>query len=107
MPFAIGDVLRFENIKIAGTDTTDTTQYIVFYDASFAKVKHVYTHQLYSHSGQTQYFTLTADGYWASYDTRNIETADTDVDWNSIQYFRISAEEITDNSIITINQQIV
>ena len=106
MPFTVGDVLRFKNIKVTATDETNTTQYIVFYDANFVKLKHVYTHQLYGHSGQTANFTLDNNGYWVVYDTSNIRTCDMSVAWDSVKYFRISAAEITDESIITINQAI-
>lgn len=105
MPFALGNVYRFKNIKISGT-IENTTQYIVFYDANFTKLLHVYTYQLYAHSGNKPNFTLTPDGYWESYDTSNIRSFNNTIDWSKVKYIRISAEEITNDSIITINQEI-
>ena len=106
MPFTLGDVWRFKNIKIAGTDESNTTQYVVWYDANFTKLLHVYTHSLYGHSGNQPNFTLTSDGYWEKFNTSALNTFNTELDWSSVKYFRISAEEITDESIITINQAI-
>lgn len=104
--FKIGDVLRFKNMKITGTDSNNTTQYIVFYTSTKTKIHHVYTHQLYGMSNQQSNFTLDSSGYWKSYDTKNLAASNTSATWSDLKYFRISAEEITDDSIITINQEI-
>jgi hypothetical protein len=106
MPLTIGDVLRFANIKITGTDTTNTTQYIVFYNSTKTKIKHIYTHQFYENqsSKSSSCFKLDEDGYWKEYDSVNLKASDSSVDWSDLAFFRISAEEITNNSIITRNQ---
>lgn len=105
IPLAVGDVLRFENMKIAGTDETNTTQYIVFYDSDHAKLKHIYTHHLYATSNQATHLTLDDNGYWVSYDTSNLKALDGAVDWSTLAYFRLSAEEITADSCIIINEE--
>lgn len=104
IPLTIGDVLRFENMKIAGV-SPNTTQYIVFYDSNKTKLKHVYTHNLVSMSNQAPYFTLDIDNYWQTYNTVNLEAMDGEVDWSDLSYFRLSAEEITADSAIIINDE--
>lgn len=106
IPITIGDLLRFENIKITGVEGDgNTTQYIVFYDSNKTKIKHAYTHNVYETSNQAGYLTLDNSGYWSLYNTANLKALDTGVDWSDLAYFRISAEEITAESLIAINDE--
>ena len=108
MPIKIGDVFRFENMKIAGIlpeGGSNSTQYIVFYNSAKAKLHHVYTHTICKSPGsQDGYFEFDENGYWKKYDTSNLAAVSTSVNWSDLAYFRISAEEISDASIITRNQ---
>lgn len=104
IPLTIGDVLRFENMKISGTVLPNTSQYMVFYDANKTKLRHMYTHDIYSLAGATGHLILDEDGYWQSYDTANLSGLDSTMDWSGVAYFRISAEEISEDSAIYINE---
>lgn len=105
IPLTKGDVLRFENMKISGSITPNTSQYIVFYDSTKTKLKHFYTHNIYDLDSQAGYLILDESGYWSSYNTANLAVTDTTVDWSDVAFFRISAEEITDASAIIINEE--
>ena len=113
MPFNIADVLHFENMKIVGrSDAVNTTNYIVFYDENFTKLWHIYTQAI--QTSQSNFFTLSApdtttatgDKYWESVRTIAFQYWAPDNDWTQAKYFRISANEITSDSVITANESL-
>lgn len=114
IPVTLGDVLYFKDIKITGKGaaTYNAQEYLAFYDSNKNKLA----------SGQISYATPWFEAnpgnrYPNTYYVKIIDTASL-VSWNdatnnkwsgaaNMAYFRISAEEITDASIITKNEPIV
>ena len=118
IPFKQGDVIYFDNItlKADGGGTYNQQEYLAFYDANKNKLTSAnvaYTKNLFSANGGPGKVSKREAG------TLNLLVLDTGelASWSSSDnkwstnlanaaYFRISAEEITDNSIITINEPI-
>jgi hypothetical protein len=116
IPVTLGDVIRFKNIKLTanGGGAYSAQEYLTFYDAD----KNILS------SAQLAYLSafMNADVSVVSYREpspnfylRVLDTAellnwdDTNNKWancSNMAYFRISAEEITNDSIITINEEI-
>ena len=113
IPVTLGDVVRFKNIKITpnGGATYNQQEYLAFYDAD----KKLLATGLVANLAPGG---VVADGVVREAGTRYLIEFDTSklVAWSStsnkwtgaanMAYFRISAEEISEASIITINQPI-
>lgn len=109
IPFTLGDVAYFANMTlIVGNSAAQASnQYIVFYDAAFAKIGTTKFTDAMLQSASTTY---TAD------ESGNLKSLALDHgifnfmgvgnQSGNAKYFRISAEEINDNSIITLNEPI-
>ena len=116
IPVKLGDVIYFDNIKCwaNGGGTVGSYEYLTFYDSNKTKIA----------GGNWGYMGSFFDDDISVVSTRvstsdfNIKVLSTTelVNWSSehnkwsaaadMAYFRISAEEITDETIITINESI-
>jgi hypothetical protein len=109
IPFKLGDVAYFENITlIVGNSAAQASnQYIVFYDAAFAKLGTTKFTDAMLQSASTTY-TADASGNLKSlaldYGIFNFMGIGNQS--GNAKYFRISAEGIDDSSIITLNEPI-
>ena len=102
IPCVMGDVIRFYNMSIPGTEASvgGSKSYFAIYDAAKNKISSTYTYQI-AQGNQGENMELDADGYWTYYNTSNIHNFMTEAAKN-MAYFRVSALNITDDSIITI-----
>ena len=109
IPFTLGDTAYFKNMTLIGGSGSSVAnnQYVAFYDASFAKIANTRFSDAMLSSASTTY---TADA------SNNLTSLALDygifnfmglgnVSGNA-KYFRICAEEINSNSIITLNEPI-
>lgn len=115
IPFTLGDTMYLHNItmKTGSSAPKHSVQYLAFYDESHAYISNIRLTDAALASDKTTYtqdasgnltsFVLNADlfTYMGGNDLLNKANAATQL------YIRISAEEINDNSIITLNEPIV
>lgn len=115
IPVKLGDVIRFKNItfRASGGGAYANQEYLSFYDAN----KNVLSSAIISYSSQlfTDSNTEISERDSTTYDLLVLDTAEL-INWDhsnnkwtaasDMAYFRISAEEITADSIITINEEI-
>lgn len=114
IPVTLGDVIRFKNMKFTAHSSGSyaAQEYLAFYDASKTKLASAiigYASALCDAGGGTRREAAP------SYNLISLDTAQL-VNWDNtankwsgagnMAYFRISAETISDESIITINEEI-
>lgn len=108
IPMTKGDVLRFANMKActsySANASSNSSQYIAFYDSSKSLLRSYKTSDIFGTGNQSGYYQYDDSGYLTYYDSSNLKGYMSNAD--SVAYFRISAEEITSNSIITVNEEI-
>ncbi len=106
IPFKRGDIIRLKNIKLLPNGDLRTQQYFVSYDSNKNKlVSHnssVFAGDYTTNGG----IDLDSDGNLILIKTDALPTDNTYAVPENAAYFRISAEEITDDSIITVNEEI-
>lgn len=107
VPFTLGDIAYFKNITlIVGNSAAQASnQYIVFYDSEFAQIGNTkFTDAMLASSSTT--YTADASGNLKSlaldYGIFNFMGIGNQS--GNAKYFRISAEEIDDSSVITLNE---
>lgn len=116
IPIKYGDIIRLKNITIPNMGPDDYTYaaqtYFTIYDVDKQPLMSKNISYLYLGSTNTQGYGLTLDAPKGNIiEMRTDELYNPgypDVDWRNenMAFFRISCEEINDNSIITINQEI-
>ena len=118
IPVKIGDIIRFKNIKytVKGGSTYQNQEYLAFYDANKNKLDSaIICNATCNEETLTTSMGVTREGapnyYLLELDTNTfVNYSDTTYNkWSNsanMAYFRISAEEITNDSIITINEPI-
>lgn len=113
IPIKVGETIRWKNIKmdIAVDAPYNQQQYLAFYDSNKNKI---------SSTLITGFKTFFNQEYYGRLDENNSPTylylgdwfVNAIPEWNSeytaydVAYFRFSAEEITNSSIVTINEEI-
>ena len=107
IPVKLGDIAYFGNMKlIVGNSAAQASnQYIVVYDAAFAKIATTkFTDAMLSNANTT--YTADASGNLKSLaiDYGLCNFMGVAAQSGNVKYFRISAEEINDDSIITLNE---
>lgn len=113
IPVKLGDVIYFKNVGAYahGSHANAKQQYFAVYDANKTKLQSAIISYL-NIEGQCVYFEnndISASGRKIiQINTANAKSADGSKDWrkSNMAYFRISAAEITDDSIITVNEPI-
>lgn len=119
IPVTLGDVIYFKNIKYRANSggTYSNQEYLAFYDADKNKLDSAllgYLSTFFSENEGSSTFTSDREAA-PSYNLCVLDTSEV-INWSSsnnkwtnsanMAYFRISAEEITNDSIITKNQPI-
>lgn len=106
MPVNRDDVIYLKGITIPYTGANNIYQYLALYDSNFGKILSPQIASNVGNYGATKYdeennlIEVNVEQFLAYYDTTEAERA-------AVAYFRISAEEISNSSIITVNELII
>ena len=103
IPFKIGDVLRFKNVSISGTDSGGV-QYFAVYNSSKQNIRSRYTAAIAASLSND--FELDSSGNWMVFDTSNLPNSEAGYNYGDAAFFRLSALGFGTNSIITVNDEI-
>ena len=102
IPFKIGDILRFQNVQITGTDSAGV-QYFAAYDSDKKTIRSRYTAVI---AGIADCVELDSAGNWVLMDTQKLIGSEAAYDYAKSAYFRISGMGFNSSTIITRNQKI-
>lgn len=105
MPIKHGDIIRFKNIKWNINSDNADKSYFSAYNANKEKFSSNNATTFKNTPAYQDCCKYDEDGNLIEFDTAGHTDMNTWIDAD-VSYFRISAEEITDQSIITINQPI-